>query len=330
MRVNVSLKEGFTEGMSSVGGEGNKAEKENRKADGQSMSIYAGNLNFGEDKVAMEKKKARAMAMSLLKDAFASDDSMQQTIAQHNQRVLDLKDENTEISKSLDQIEEQRQSLKEGYGVEDDSEQAQELELLRKEKEAMSNPGVELTEEEQEQLASIKQRGLSAYQQEMLRLDDYASGLQRKADENTNAIEEENKIVSGLRRESEKQHDMVDAVKQGDDIMEAANKTIIGMLTEEVKDNIDETAEETKEATEEEKKEKEELEERIESIREKKAERSEDDMDEMYELDSVMKDVKASNQEEGLSDMKKSLEQVVGELKLTIEDTKGLVVDQET
>ena len=49
----------------------------------------------------------------------------------------------------------------------------------------------------------------------------------------------------------------------------------------------------------------------------------------MYELDSVVKTIKTADRNTMLSDMKKSMQQVVNELKLTADDTKGLVVDKE-
>ena len=329
MRVNMALNERNMNAAASTEAADKQAKTANG-ADSKRMKVYAGALNMGTDRVTMEKEKAKNMALDLLRNAFSSDNSLQQAIDDLNNHVQKLKDENIEHTETLEQIEKQRQDLKTGYGVEDGSEEEQELELLRKEKQSLTDFSVQLTDEEREQLASIKERGLTGYQKEMLSLDDYQSEIQGKIDENAAAIEDENKLVYGLHQEDLKQHEMVDAKKNGEAIMEAANKAIIGILTEEVKDNIDEKAEEVKEEAEDAKEEKEQLEERIESIREKKAERTDDDeMDHMYELDSIMKDIKKGKQEEGLSDVKKSLDQVVGELKLTLEDTKGLVVDQE-
>lgn len=329
MRVNMAVNNREMNAAASKEAADKQAKSANG-ADGKPVKVYAGALNIGVDRVTEEREKAKEMALSLLRNAFSSDSAMQQAIDDMNNHVQQMKDENVEYAETLEHIEKRRQDLKAGYGVEDGSVEEQELELLRKEKQSQTNFGVQLTDEEKERLRSIKERGLTGYQKEMLNLDDYQSEIQKKFDDNAAAIEEENKLVYGLHQESLKQHEMVDAKKNGEIIMEAANKTIIGILTDEVKDNIDKEAEEVKEKAEESKEEKEQLEQRIESIQEKKAERADDDeMDHMYELDSVMKNIKKGKQEEALSDVKKSLDQVVGELKLTVEDTKGLVVDQE-
>lgn len=139
-------------------------------------------------------------------------------------------------------------------------------------------------------------------------------------------------VVRGMKIERLKHHDMLDAQDQGDEILEAAEKNVIGILTEEVKDKVDQDMEETKDKAEEKKEEEELLEERIEAAkerREEKDDRIEKDTKDLVELQQEQEEIQKQQQDGNLPDMKKSLELVVGELQLAAEDLKGLIVNEE-
>lgn len=139
-------------------------------------------------------------------------------------------------------------------------------------------------------------------------------------------------VARGMKLERLKHHDMLDAQEQGDEILEAAEKNVIGILTEEVKDKVDQDMEETKEEAEEKKEEKELLEEKIEATkerREEKDDRIEKDTKDLVELWQEQEEIQKQQQDGNLPDMKKSLELVVGELQLAAEDLKGLIVNEE-
>lgn len=138
-------------------------------------------------------------------------------------------------------------------------------------------------------------------------------------------------VARGMKLERLKKHEMLDAQEQGEEILEAAEKNVIGILTEEVKDKIDQDMEETKEKAEEKKEEEELLEERIEAAkerREEKDDRIEKDTKDLLELQQEQEEIRKQQENGNLPDMKKSLELVVGELQLAAEDVKGLLVDK--
>lgn len=138
-------------------------------------------------------------------------------------------------------------------------------------------------------------------------------------------------VARGIKLERLKKHEMLDAQEQGEEIMEAAEKNVIGILTEEVKDKIDQDMEDTKEKAEEKKEEEELLEERIEAAkerREEKDDRIEKDTKDLLELQQEQEEIRKQQENSNLPDMKKSLELVVGELQLAAEDVKGLLVDK--
>lgn len=138
-------------------------------------------------------------------------------------------------------------------------------------------------------------------------------------------------VARGMKLERLKKHEMLDAQEQGEEILEAAEKNVIGILTEEVKDKVDQDMEETKEKAEEKKEEEELLEERIEAAkerREEKDDRIEKDTKDLLELQQEQEEIRKQQEDGNLPDMKKSLELVVGELQLAAEDVKGLLVDK--
>lgn len=138
-------------------------------------------------------------------------------------------------------------------------------------------------------------------------------------------------VARGMKLERLKKHEMLDAQEQGEEILEAAEKNVIGILTEEVKDKVDQDMEETKEKAEEKKEEEELLEERIEAAKERweeKDDRIEKDTKDLLELQQEQEEIRKQQENGNLPDMKKSLELVVGELQLAAEDVKGLLVDK--
>lgn len=139
-------------------------------------------------------------------------------------------------------------------------------------------------------------------------------------------------VARGMKLERLKKHEMLDAQEQGEEILEAAEKNVIGILTEEVKDRVDQDMEETKEKAEDKKEEEELLEERIEAAKERREEKDDriaKDTKDLVELQQEQEEIRKQQENGNLPDMKKSLELVVGELQLAAEDVKGLLVDKE-
>lgn len=156
--------------------------------------------------------------------------------------------------------------------------------------------------------------------------------LQEKKNMQEGEIRAAYAVARGMKIERLKHHDMLDAQEQGEEILEAAEKNVIGILTEEVKDKVDQDMEDTKEKTEEKKEEEELQEARIEAAREKREEkddRIEKDTKDLVELQQEQEEIQKQQENGNLPDMKKSLELVVSEVALAAEDLKGLIVNEE-
>lgn len=305
----------------------NNKEKSRKHSD----TIQASTLNLADDPIQKKRKQAQAMAMSLMSNVFSDNQKIDHDLADRRDHIETLTKENEEYNTILKDIKNQKESLKEFYGVTDDSKEQQDLELLRKEKDSMEYPDViKLSEEEKQQLESIHTNGLSDYQKSMLELDGAEKEYKGKMIDNRKSIVEENAIIRGVQIERLKTHEMVDAQKQGDQIMVAANKEIIGMLYEEVKENQDKKMEEQQEAADKKKEEAEKLDKRIEAAKADKEKYTNkiDDMDEMYKLGNSLDTVRKKAGSSTMEDVKKSLSYIVSELKLTAEDLKGAVVDE--
>lgn len=300
-----------------------KQEKSIHKGEG----VYASDFVFSANRIQQERDKAQKIAWNLIQSTFLGDQKIDEEVETRNKHAEQLQEENAEHQEKLKDVANERKMLEEEYNIHEDSQEAKDLELLRKGKEAEKNPSIELTDEEKEKIAEL-QKGMTYYQREMLRLDDVEAEYKKRIEENDGNIIEEYAIVRGIGIERLKRHDMVDAQKNAEQVKEAVSKEIIGMMMEDVQNKIDSDMEEQKEAAEKKKEDAEKLEERIEKAKDR-AKEKEDPLEEMYELDSIMGEVQKKKEDTNLPDVKKSLTQVVNELKLTAEDVKGLVVDSE-
>lgn len=244
-----------------------------------------------------ENKSLYAGELNLCEDEIVRKKKQAQAMAM--QMISDAFESDNKIDEDLDERREHVQKLNE-----ENAEHNEILKDIAKEKENIKELYGEDTKEYKEQLAMLREN---------------EKEYRKKIEDNTKMIYEENAIIRGVKIRRLEQHDMVDAVKQGEVVKEAASKEIIGMLAQSVVDKIDEQTEELE-------KEKEEI--REEKIKENK-ETEKDREEELYELIEDMDKVETQQSSEDMKDIKKSLNQIIGELKLTAEDLKGAVVDTE-
>lgn len=273
----------------------NEKDAKNKKVN----NIQASNLNLADDSIAKKRKQAQKMAMSLMSDVFENEKKIDDDLQERQKHINELTKENEEYADILKGIKEQKEELKESFGITDDSKE--------------TNP-----------------EGYKQYQEAAFELNRSEAEFTSRIKENQKSIVEENVIITGVKLERLKSHDMVDAKKQGKQIVTAANKEIIGMLCEEVKENQDKKLEEQQEAADKKKEEAESLEKRIEAAKPEKEKYANkfSDMDDMYKLGNSLDSVRRQSTHSTMQDIKKSLNQVISELKLTAEDLKGAVVDK--
>lgn len=317
-------------------------------------SIFAGNFNMQNNTIEMKRKLAQKRAMKIVTDTFATDQKIDSNVDGLRAQQEQLKNEALENKSAVKEVQQQREQLMKDYNVTQDSNEHKDLELLRKEKDA-NNPlsGVELTDDEKEKLSSLHKNGLTNYQKDMLELDDREDLYRQRASQKEAASKAISSTISDIQIERLKTHEMVDASKEADEIMEQANKELIGDLYNEAKDHIDEKMEEIQEKAEEEKdKEKEEEKKQAERKKdqlelEKQIEKTKQNAEQIANSEPqegtvpsspvVVRDVDVSDAQDIVTKnsgsdatqtkIDRELAKILDELKLLTEDLKGSNVD---
>lgn len=305
-------------------------------------TIFAGDLSVRADRISIIKQQAQKKAMKVLSDVFGTEKKLDQSIDDMSERSQELKEENVAFGKELRQIRADKDRLMEQCGVTEESQEHKDLELLRKERDATkADSGIELTEEEKNRLAEIHDTGVTDYQKDMLELDDREEFYQEKIEKNENKIIGISKSLNDIAIERLKSHPMVDAAKQADEIMDAANKEIYSELINEGKKHIEEKIEEEKEKAEKRAEKKEEEEKKAEAKEEREALQEEMIENAQNNSDTKVKIAQSSktdhldaadiermtsyNSQKPETD--KKLEEIIDELKLIQDDLKGAAID---
>lgn len=297
--------------------------RNNAKGTGGSV-IDGSSLGAVVDSVAEKRAKAQKKAMKIISDAFANERKIDDDLQARRDRVSALQKETAANRKVIGELEDAREALREQYGVEADSQEQKDLELLAKKEEVQFNGSdIRLTQEEYQRIEEIEAGGLTEYQQRSLEMKQQEAVY---ADAATKAQEEmrtENAVIRGTRLERLKSNPMGKAKAEADATLEAAGQEILGMLYEEGKENLDRKLEEELEKAEEAAEKKEEQEERIEARRKEKKDAEELTEDILKTADELGTGVG------GISDAQQEIKDMMNKLKLVEEDVKGAAVDQE-
>ena len=283
-------------------------------------SIYGGSLNKVPDPIAQKRRQARTQAMKVVGDAWNADKKIDKDIQERQDSIKDYKKELKEANRELKWFADEREALRESYGVSEDSQEQADLKLLEKRIDSKRGEA-SLSLEEKKRLAEIDAAGLTEYQKrsaEMYEESRYYADMKTAAER---GITEETQAIEAIKQARLKSQGMIKADARAEQIMEDAGEQIIGMLMDEAKEHIDEEMEEKAEAAEERAKKQEELEARLEKIKEKKEE-NEELTELLTETTEYMADM-----EHTMDDVKKEIKKMADEMKLLEEDLKGAAVD---
>lgn len=316
--------------------------------DGQSVrtvknAAFGGATKLGEGPVAKRREEARKQAWKVVENAWKNDRSVDDTIKSHRDSYAELENRKKEALAAIDETNQQKEALREQCGVDADSQEQQDLLLLEKEQDYKNGVLDEgLTDEEYDRLAEIHKKPLTEYQKQALELNNYAADHKREIRRADYGMTAEKQNVSRIKLERLKTHAMVDAQGAADDIMDAANDEIIGMLVQEVKDQQDEKMDEAKEKADEAMKEREKREEKLDEMKlERAIERAMiEGTDEAVEEAERIKrqndspDIQMTDMVDlaDSADLKKSVDQNLGDIKSSMKvleaDLKGIKVDE--
>ncbi len=325
---------------------GQKAsEKQQRK-----NTIFAGDLPLHKDSITLRRQQAQKKAMKLVQNAWDTDRKTDQSIAEYEGLAREQKKEILINRDRIYECRERKENLREGYGVEKNSQEQKDLELL--ERLHYPNNGefsdADFTAEERKRLEELEDEPLTEYQQRCLEIDGEEQIFQIREGRAESALVAYNKAVRSIKQERLKSHEMTDAQNNAKKVMDEASKDIQGMIWEEAQDHVDETYEETREEEKEKAEEKEEQEEKIELRKEQKEmmeARIEAVREESHEAQEAQRQQEKDAREEAelLGDMadaglnvagandtvKAEIKDMLNKLKLIEADIKGIEVDEE-
>lgn len=325
---------------------GQKAsEKQQRK-----NTIFAGDLPLHKDSITLRRQQAQKKAMKLVQNAWDTDRKTDQSIAEYEGLAREQKKEILINRDRIYECRERKENLREGYGVEKDSQEQKDLELL--ERLHYPNNGefadADFTAEERKRLEELEDEPLTEYQQRCLEIDGEEQIFQIREGKAESALEAYNGAVRSIKQERLKSHEMTDAQYNAKKVMDEASKDIQGMIWEEAQDHVDETYEETREEEKEKAEKKEEQEEKIELRKEQKElmeARTEAVREERNEAQEAQRQQEKDSREEAelLGDMadaglnvagandtvKAEIKDMLNKLKLIEADIKGIEVDEE-
>lgn len=326
IRNNVTIFTGDAQG-------GARAEKgkESRISSGKNSTFYAGNLlkEFPlRDRLQQKKAHAQAQAMKIVEDTWNGDRKTERLMQESREHIGNLRAAYKEAQDRIAEIGKESEALREVYGVESDSEEQQDLDLLLKAQAAnWLIPGEELTEEESQRLYEYNLQGkeLTEFQERLLKLNDeigqqkLIAHIAEYGSIDSLGIRQENAVIRGIREEQRKVHPMADARKQADEMMEAARDEAIGMIVEQSREHIDQEQEKKEEEAQAIKEKKEEQ----EVVLEKRKERQ----DEMEELMEDMPLGEMEDLKNAQTQMQQEIQNLVSKMNLIAEDIKGAKVD---
>lgn len=308
------------------------------------QSIYVGDSGFADNPIAQKRKEAQEAAWKVVKNAWDSDnsvDEMMQTRRNHHAELAALK--KTATAELFD-IADDKETLRQLYEVDSDSQEQKDLELLEK---AMDiNAGVsdtELTDEERARLGELYQGELTEYQSRALELHDRAVELKKQIADADKQMRADTADIYAIKQERLKSNPMLDAKNAADEIMEAANSEIIGMAMQEAKEHIDEKMEEAQEKAEKNVEKKEEREEQLEeqklnrAIQEAMIEGTKEAVEKAKAIERQMDapdmdttEMTAIVQKDAVGkDVSQSLDEIKYSMKVLEADLKGIKVDEE-
>lgn len=304
-------------------------DKDKKKEETERNSVFAGDLTIMTDTIAEKKKEAKEKAAKLIAEQFAADMEIDDSLNEMSDRISKLSEESGNAQKEIDSLNEEKAKLKEEYGITDDSQEQQDLELL--EKAASADADHEFTEEETERLAYLNAHPeeRTDYQQAALSRDTSILLQQKVINNNMRELEAINTGVRDTKLELLKTNPMLKTQKTADSILEAANKQIIGMAMNDVKETIDENMEAEKEDAKEAEEEKEEQEERIDKVQQDNEAARNNETSEISDAQGTEDTQEVINDSiQKQKDVEAGIKELLEKQKLLEEDLKGISVDQ--
>lgn len=325
MKINVRMNHTKDMKYANVQKKDEQESKHNRK------SVNGGSLfqNQGTEQVIAHKRKlAQEKAVRLMSRAWEKDKKSTQEIQNKQEQIAEKTERNAQRSSQLKDLEIQKNALREEYGIEPDSQEQKDLELLEKYQNYRQGSVTEaFSEDEIARLKELQTLPMTEYQKQVLSLNNTANQLKSEMNSDTAAMQG---LTDAIREEQINQlgsQDMANAKEAAEAVVEAANQEIAGLLIEEARNHIDETMEESKKQAEEEAEKKEEEEEKLEKAKEKREETEELVQGEMEVEQLELNQHVQRESDRYTKEAQKTIKKMIKQQNLMEEDLKGIEID---
>ena len=294
-------------------------------------SVNAGGLvqkNNIQSQIEARRNNAKKQALKVVSDAWKWDNQSAKDIEDMQGLKQTKVSEMNDMRAKMKDIENTKKSLQDEYGVSDDSKEQKDLELLEKYQNNINGSSYdEFSDEEIARLKELQNAQLTEYQKKVLSLNSMKGQVSVEAERKQYEVNALTASISDATLEQLKSRDMEKASDAADEIMDSANKEILGMLIEEGKNNVDDKIEEEKEKAEEAADKKEEQDEQVKEAKGKRK-NQEKILEGQQSADELEHDV--SMQKQNLSKMDeahKNIQKILKEKNLVNEDLKGIEID---
>lgn len=213
-----------------------KEREDNKK---QSQEIIKGNeLNLiGQKESFLKELLAQRAALKVQLDQFEKDLKVDDRLLEHafkkDTLLQDAKTNQDEVLK----INSLKKDLKESLGIEDDSQEQKDLELLEKK----AKGDEELTEEELKRVANMGP--LTEYQQAALEYISMADIFLERSEDAAKKSENEARTITAIKLGLLKSSPMVKAKEEAEEILAKVDKEIQQAIVQELKNKVDENIE---------------------------------------------------------------------------------------
>ncbi len=298
-------------------------------------SVFTGNLSLKQrDKdeiIGYKKGLAQKQAMKLIGDAWDKDQKSSEKITEFEHTKVEKQSEFHELGNIIKTMEDNKVPLQEEYGVDKDSQEQKDLDILQKFQNYQGGlKDNKFTKEEIGRLHELQNMERTEYQKEVLALNSSTAELKSKMESLTNEIGNLNHAIINGKINQLQSQEMLDAQDAADSIMEATNEEILGILVQEGVDKVEEDREEDEKVAEEAAKKQEEQEERIDKSSENDANNNMQSEIIKNATESNRLDRNITTQKQTAStveDAQKSIQKILQDNNLIEEDLKGIKID---
>ena len=303
----------------------NSKQTKNRK------TINASELNlkpYKDNQIDAKRLRARKQAMKLISDAWKSADKTDKNIEDMKLDKLNKLDEITELKNKVSDLENEKEAYRVDYGVDKDSQEQKDLELLEKyQNNRYGSAEDTFSKEELERLKELQNTPLTEYQEKVLKLNSSQIHFKDEIGQKELKIACTTASIALAEIDRDKSQEMLKAQDSADQIIGAVQGEVKNLLVNEGKDNIDDKVEENKEKADEAEKKQEEQQEKIDEKRKERKEQ-EEIIEGQAEADKLEMNASVKgNDIDHVTEAQKQIVRIMKDNKLLNEDIKGIDID---